>query len=440
MAKVMTKAATVSHLSGKTGPEQEAGGRLLGRDSGAGRQGSEEERRVRHPGHRQGRPLEPEGAHGPQPADRRADQDRGQAGRAHPRRSRFSRTRSSARRSSAEHMPRSARRPVSPAAGPAPSVLEPRVWQGVVYQPCQAGAPAVRQLFHFAGALAPDLQPDEIAWEARAGGPARRRRALRATRRPRLHPRPGRRGPAVRGRAARGRRPAGLAPHRFGAGDPARLPLHPTPGARPRVGASGIRADARGLPAGRAPRTAGVGPSRLAPPRHLRGSHARPRGRGPAARAPVIVALAGGTGAAKLLRGLAQVTDPRRLFIVGNTGDDLDWWGLHVSPDLDSVAYGLAGLLDPARGWGVRDDTFHCLAAMARLGTRDVVPPGRPRPRHSPASHAAPPRRRIPHDGHPRPRRRPRRGGAARAHVRRPGADRAPHAGRVAQPGGVLRP
>ena len=83
----------------------------------------------------------------------------------------------------------------------------------------------------------------------------------------------------------------------------------------------------------------------------------------------MIVALAGGTGAAKLLRGLAQVTDPRRLFIVGNTGDDLDWWGLHVSPDLDSVAYGLAGLLDPGRGWGVRDDTFHCLAAMARLGT-----------------------------------------------------------------------
>jgi LPPG:FO 2-phospho-L-lactate transferase len=82
----------------------------------------------------------------------------------------------------------------------------------------------------------------------------------------------------------------------------------------------------------------------------------------------MIVALAGGTGAAKLLRGLAQVTDPRRLFIVGNTGDDLDWWGLRVSPDLDSVAYGLAGLLDPGRGWGVRDDTFHCLAAMARLG------------------------------------------------------------------------
>jgi LPPG:FO 2-phospho-L-lactate transferase len=82
----------------------------------------------------------------------------------------------------------------------------------------------------------------------------------------------------------------------------------------------------------------------------------------------VIVALAGGTGAAKLLRGLARVTEPARLFIVGNTGDDLHWWGLHVSPDLDSVTYALAGLLDEKRGWGVRDDTFHCLEAMRRVG------------------------------------------------------------------------
>ena len=82
----------------------------------------------------------------------------------------------------------------------------------------------------------------------------------------------------------------------------------------------------------------------------------------------MIVALAGGTGAAKLLRGLVRVTDPARLFIIGNTGDDLDWWGLHVSPDLDSVTYALAGLLDGTRGWGVRDDTFHCLESMQRLG------------------------------------------------------------------------
>ena len=66
-------------------------------------------------------------------------------------------------------MPRSARRPGSPAAGSALIVLEPRVWQGVVYQPCQGGAPVVRQLFHFAGAFVPDLESEEIAWEAQAG-------------------------------------------------------------------------------------------------------------------------------------------------------------------------------------------------------------------------------------------------------------------------------
>jgi LPPG:FO 2-phospho-L-lactate transferase len=82
----------------------------------------------------------------------------------------------------------------------------------------------------------------------------------------------------------------------------------------------------------------------------------------------VIAALAGGTGAAKLLRGLAAVVGDDALTVVGNTGDDLAWWGLHVSPDLDSAAYALAGLLDPGRGWGVRDDTFACREAVGRLG------------------------------------------------------------------------
>jgi LPPG:FO 2-phospho-L-lactate transferase len=82
----------------------------------------------------------------------------------------------------------------------------------------------------------------------------------------------------------------------------------------------------------------------------------------------MIVALAGGTGAAKLIRGLAGIVVPARLLIVGNTGDDLDCWGLHISPDLDSVTYALADLLDRARGWGVAGDTFHCLETMRRLG------------------------------------------------------------------------
>jgi len=64
-----------------------------------------------------------------------------------------------------------------------------------------------------------------------------------------------------------------------------------------------------------------------------------------------VVALAGGTGAAKLLRGLAASLDPSALSIVVNTGDDAEVWGLHVSPDLDSVMYALAGVLDAGRGW-----------------------------------------------------------------------------------------
>ena len=81
-----------------------------------------------------------------------------------------------------------------------------------------------------------------------------------------------------------------------------------------------------------------------------------------------IAALAGGTGAAKLLRGLATCTDAVALTVIGNTGDDAEIWGLHVSPDLDSVMYALAGVLDTRRGWGRADETFHCLAAMAAYG------------------------------------------------------------------------
>lgn len=81
-----------------------------------------------------------------------------------------------------------------------------------------------------------------------------------------------------------------------------------------------------------------------------------------------VTALAGGTGAAKLLRGLTACVPPADLTVIGNTGDDTEVWGLHVSPDLDSVTYALAGLLDAERGWGLRDETFRCLDAMGRLG------------------------------------------------------------------------
>ena len=81
-----------------------------------------------------------------------------------------------------------------------------------------------------------------------------------------------------------------------------------------------------------------------------------------------VTALAGGTGAAKLLRGLAACLGPHDLTIIGNTGDDTEVWGLHVSPDLDTVTYALAGLLDVGRGWGRADESFRCLEVMAGLG------------------------------------------------------------------------
>lgn len=82
----------------------------------------------------------------------------------------------------------------------------------------------------------------------------------------------------------------------------------------------------------------------------------------------LVVALAGGVGAAKLLRGLVRVVSPEDLVIVGNVGDDFEFHGLHVSPDLDIVMYSLAGIVDGAKGWGVVDDTFNCLGMLERLG------------------------------------------------------------------------
>ena len=85
----------------------------------------------------------------------------------------------------------------------------------------------------------------------------------------------------------------------------------------------------------------------------------------------MITVLTGGTGGAKFVDGLRRVVPPEELTVIVNTGDDHEWWGLHVSPDIDSIVYMLAGLLSPERGWGVRSDTFHCLQAMKSLGEPD---------------------------------------------------------------------
>jgi LPPG:FO 2-phospho-L-lactate transferase len=83
----------------------------------------------------------------------------------------------------------------------------------------------------------------------------------------------------------------------------------------------------------------------------------------------MILALTGGTGGAKLIEGLAAELDADELTIVCNTADDTLVHGLYVSPDLDTVSYTLAGLIDPGQGWGVRNDTFAALQQLGRLGS-----------------------------------------------------------------------
>ena len=81
-----------------------------------------------------------------------------------------------------------------------------------------------------------------------------------------------------------------------------------------------------------------------------------------------VLALAGGVGGAKLALGLARLLSPSKLAIVVNTGDDECFYGLHVSPDLDTVMYTLAGLSNPDTGWGLAGDTFSALEMLGRYG------------------------------------------------------------------------
>jgi LPPG:FO 2-phospho-L-lactate transferase len=81
----------------------------------------------------------------------------------------------------------------------------------------------------------------------------------------------------------------------------------------------------------------------------------------------MITVLTGGTGGAKFVEGLRHVVAPEDLTFIVNTGDDLEWWGLYVSPDVDSIMYALAGRLSKERGWGVKGDTFYCLETMKSL-------------------------------------------------------------------------
>jgi LPPG:FO 2-phospho-L-lactate transferase len=82
----------------------------------------------------------------------------------------------------------------------------------------------------------------------------------------------------------------------------------------------------------------------------------------------MLVVLTGGTGGAKLIKGLSHEVDATELTVICNTADDFVLHGLNVSPDLDTVMYTLAGMSDSAKGWGIQDDTFGVLAQLEKLG------------------------------------------------------------------------
>jgi LPPG:FO 2-phospho-L-lactate transferase len=85
----------------------------------------------------------------------------------------------------------------------------------------------------------------------------------------------------------------------------------------------------------------------------------------------MITALAGGVGAARFLTGLTQLIKPEDLTVIVNTGDDIDLFGLHISPDIDIVTYTLAGIVNDEKGWGIKGDTFDCLNMLKSFGEAD---------------------------------------------------------------------
>ena len=92
-----------------------------------------------------------------------------------------------------------------------------------------------------------------------------------------------------------------------------------------------------------------------------------------------VTCLAGGVGAARFLSGLTRVIPPEKITVIVNTGDDLEYLGAYISPDIDIVTYTLAGIVDPDKGWGIKDDTYNCMNQLEtysaetwfRIGDRD---------------------------------------------------------------------
>lgn len=95
----------------------------------------------------------------------------------------------------------------------------------------------------------------------------------------------------------------------------------------------------------------------------------------------LIVVLAGGVGAARFLQGLVQIVNPKDLYVIVNTADDIELYGLSISPDLDIIMYTLSGIVDKIQGWGINNDTTNCLEMLKRykqdtwfkLGDKDLA-------------------------------------------------------------------
>ena len=88
-----------------------------------------------------------------------------------------------------------------------------------------------------------------------------------------------------------------------------------------------------------------------------------------------VLALSGGVGGAKLLRGLYRILPTDSLAAIVNTGDDFEHLGLHISPDIDTTLYTLAGLAHPDQGWGRRDETWTFMRVLKDLGGETVTAP-----------------------------------------------------------------
>src|SRR5699024_10042028 len=107
------------------------------------------------------------------------------------------------------------------------------------------------------------------------------------------------------------------------------------------------------------------------PPWRRTGPNSKPADNVGPMTSPTACVISGGVGAARLLDALGTVVDPRELVAVANVGDDLNLHGLHISPDLDTITYTLAGEINPETGWGLRGETWQAMESVGRYGGID---------------------------------------------------------------------